>query len=87
MQRDIPETVEIVAQLLQTGGVEAVDPAIPHRHVVHQSRVLQHLEVLGHCRPAYWKECGQLPNGSRPVGEVLQDGTACRVAEGVDTGP
>ena len=82
VQGRVPEAVEVVAKAGQAGRVEAVDPAIPYGHVVYQARFLQHLEVLGHGRPADREQRGEIHDGGGAHDEVLQNGPACRVGKG-----
>ena len=77
-QRPVPERVELVAQRGHAGRVEPIDPARARGALGDEPRVLEHLQVLGHRRPADRQLVGQLADRPRPLGQALDDGVACR---------
>jgi hypothetical protein len=62
-------------------------PAVPAAHLrSHQTRVLQHLQVLRDGGPAHRQELRELTGGGRPVSEPLQKDPAGTVGDGDDRG-
>ena len=52
----------------------------------HEADGLEDLEVLGDCRPADRQASGDLDDRERPAAELLEDGAAGAVAQGVEQG-
>ena len=72
-QRTVPEGVELVAQRGHADRVEPVDPAGADGALGDQAGVLEHLQVLGHRRPADRQLLGELADGPRPLGQARDD--------------
>jgi hypothetical protein len=52
-ERLVPELVEVLTNGRQTGAIDEVQSARSFGAIGHQAHVLEHLEVLGHGRPAH----------------------------------
>src|SRR5438874_6275860 len=72
-QRPLPERLEVRAQQLESGRLEAVDVAGADALLLDQAGLAQDLEVLGHRRAAHRQLVGQPADGARAVGHELEN--------------
>jgi len=79
----VPKAIEVRAQRLDARGVQFVESAVSIGPIDDQMGVLQDSQVLGDRRPGDRKAPGELADRLRPVQQPLEDGSAGRIAEGV----
>ena len=72
------------AQPLDPLGVKLIEPAGAGAMVYNQTRLFQDLEVLRDCRPGDGQVLGDLIDSERPGRQLLKDGHAGRVGEGIE---
>ena len=77
----VPESVEPGADRPEPGRIDRVDAARALGLVAHQPRLLQHLQMLRHGRPADRQPRGELAHRHRPLGEPLDDRLAHRLGK------
>ena len=65
-------------------GIEAIETACPGAMVCDQACLFQHLEVLRDGRPGDRQLLGDFVDGKRSCGQLLKDGHAGRVGEGIE---
>ena len=81
-----PHLVEVGTEAGDTLGVELVETAGSGSAVEHKAGIFEHFEVLGDGGPADGEGAGELIDGQRSAGELLKDGHAGSIPEGVETG-
>jgi hypothetical protein len=81
-----PHLVEVSAQPGDAFWIQLVDAAGSCPAVCDQSRVFEDAQVLGDRWTADGKIAGKFIDGDGPASELLEDGHAGRVAEGVEAG-
>jgi hypothetical protein len=82
----VPESVEVAAHHLQTARVYPVDAAGPLSLVRHEASLLQHLEVLRHCRARHREALRELPHVTGSIREALEDLPSSGVGESRERG-
>jgi hypothetical protein len=80
-QRPIPIGVQLVAQRRHSRWVEPVDPSGTRHPIRDQTRVLEHLEVLGDGRSADGELLGKLADRTWPLGQDFDDAAPGGVSE------
>src|SRR5262249_20167633 len=68
-----PELIEVVAQGVEAGRVDPIEPAVSGGGVLHEPGVLEHAQVLRDRRPADREVPGQDADGERPLAQPRQD--------------
>jgi len=81
-QGAIPELIEVGAQLAEAVAVDLVDAAVAGAAVDNETRVLEHLEVLGDRGPADGQPAGELADRARASGDALEDRAPGGIAKG-----
>jgi len=82
----LPHLVEMSAQTGNAFRIQPVKAAGSGLRIGHQARVFQYAQVLGDRWTADGQEPGQLIHGDGSAGQLLEDGHACRVCQGVQAG-
>jgi len=81
-----PHLVEVGAQPRHTFRIQLIEPARSGPAVENESRILQDLQVLGDCGPAYGQCARQLVDGQRAGRQLLKDGHPGRIAQCIQSG-
>src|SRR3954468_14856836 len=81
LQGSVPEPVEVGAQGADAVRVQLVEPAGAVLAVGNETRLLQHLQVLGDSGPGDRQLVGDLPHRPWTLSQELEDGPPGRVAQ------
>jgi hypothetical protein len=74
------------AQARDALGIKLIETTGTDGLVEDKPRVLEHFEVLRDGGTADGEGAGELIDGERPSGELLEDGHAGCIAEGIESG-
>jgi hypothetical protein len=81
-----PHLVEVGAKAGDSFRVELVKTTGAGTRVGHKAGLFENFQVLRDGGTRYGKSTGQLVNGERTTGELLEDRHAGGIAEGVESG-
>jgi hypothetical protein len=65
----------------RTYGVESIDAPSSGRLVIDETRLPEHLQVLGYRRPTHRKKIGEFANRTRSFRQLLEDGATGAVTD------
>jgi hypothetical protein len=85
-ERPVPHLVEVGAQARNALRIELIKSSGSLLGVSHKTRILQHLEVLRYGRTSHGQRARELVDGDRAHGELLKDGHARGIGEGIQSG-
>ena len=81
-----PHLVKVSAQTGDAFRIQLVEAAGSCPAVCHQPRVFENAQVLGDRGTADGQRTGQFVDGDGTGSQLLEDGHASRVAEGIEAG-
>jgi hypothetical protein len=82
----IPEAIEMSAETGNAPWIETVKTASPGLAVENETGLLEDAQVLGYGGTADGQAAGQFADGQRAGRELLEDGHACRIGDGIEAG-